>query len=55
MHPWESRIMVPDGKLANYRQSEDARHVKLVVTKSTHCIIPEIEIEILGYNGITPR
>jgi hypothetical protein len=52
---WESRIEVPDGKIAKYQQGYNARYFKLAAQPIKHNILSDVTIKALGYNESTPR
>lgn len=54
MNIWESRIAIPDGKVADYQQKQNIRHFKLKAYPIKHKILSGVVIEALGFNGITP-
>lgn len=51
---WESRIAYPDGKIADYQTMGNGRYFKLIAEPIKHKILPEVIINGLGYNGMTP-
>jgi len=51
---WESRIEAPDMKIADYRKEGNIRHFHLVAKPIKHNILPNLTIEALGYNNVTP-
>jgi manganese oxidase len=54
MNLWEGRVKIPDGKIAIYHYLNHARHFKLTAQSIKQHIMPEITLDALGYNGITP-
>lgn len=54
MNTWEQRVTYPDGRIAPYQQSHNARYYKLTAQKVTHSVTSDIRFEGLGYNGDTP-
>jgi manganese oxidase len=54
MSVWEQRIHMPDGKIAPYQKGRNARYYKLVAERTTHNILKEITLKVMGYNGTTP-
>jgi manganese oxidase len=51
---WENRLFYPDGKFAKYKKVNNGRYFKIKAMKVKHPILPEITIDGLGYNGVTP-
>jgi FtsP/CotA-like multicopper oxidase with cupredoxin domain len=51
---WESRVTVPDGKIARYQQGNNVRYFKLVAQPIKHNILSNVTIKALGYNESTP-
>ncbi|MDF0725899.1 multicopper oxidase domain-containing protein [Cytobacillus sp. S13-E01] len=54
MTDWESKLIIPDGQVANYHQEDHLRKFKLIAEPIAHNILPEITIDALGYNASTP-
>lgn len=54
MKTWEQRIDIPDGKKATYQQRPNGRYFKLTAQPIKQQILPDVTLDILGYNGITP-
>lgn len=51
---WESRVSMPDGKIAKYQQGNNVRYFKLVAQPIKHNILSNVTIKALGYNESTP-
>lgn len=51
---WEDRIMSPDMKIAQYKETYGVRHFNLTAEHIRHNILKEVTIDAIGYNGSTP-
>lgn len=53
-YKWESHIMAPDMDIASYESSYKIRHINLRAEPIEQAILPDITLDIFGYNKKTP-
>jgi FtsP/CotA-like multicopper oxidase with cupredoxin domain len=54
MVTWENKLAYPNGTLASYHKVQGGRYFELTAELIKHSILPEIKLDIIGYNGTTP-
>jgi len=54
MTSWEKRVEYPGLPIAQYERGQNARYFKLVAQPIKQNILSELELDTIGYNGVTP-
>ncbi|GAA0330731.1 hypothetical protein GCM10008967_21540 [Bacillus carboniphilus] len=54
MKDWENRLVIPDGKIAEFQTGQNFRYFKLIAHPIKHNILSNVAIDALGYNDTTP-